>query len=265
MKAPGVYALLVLGALAAAQPAAAESPWRLGVAMGYGERTNPLVFSEDIPIVVDIDVAWFGKRFFFDNGDLGYTFADNSLFTGSLVARFNSDRVFFGKTETRFVNFGFDGAALTTLELIEVPDRDYAVEAGFELLADGSWGYLQFAAHHDVSGKHDGYELDVNYGIGWRSERWYIEPSVGVSFKSAELNTYYWGVRLEESNTALPVYETGSGINLRGRLALSYYVSRHWALSFAGEYERLNSDAASSPIVRERQTLGYFAGIRYRF
>ena len=91
---------LLLLSIACVPAAAAESPWRLGIAAGYGERSNPLVLSDDIPIAIDIDIAWFGKRFFFDNGDLGYTFANNELVTGSLVARFNSDRVFFGKTET---------------------------------------------------------------------------------------------------------------------------------------------------------------------
>lgn len=256
---------LLLLSIACVPVAAAESPWRLGIAAGYGERSNPLVLADDIPIAIDIDIAWFGKRFFFDNGDLGYTFADNELVTGSLVARINSDRVFFGRTETRLVNVGFTGEVLQDAVKVQVPDRDYAVEAGFELLSDGPWGYLQFTAHHDVSGKHDGYELDLNYGVGWRGRRWYIEPSVGLSYKSAALNDYYWGVRLEESGAALPVYQPGAGLNVRGRLALSYFLSRHWAFSLAAEYERLNDEAADSPIVEDSRVLGYFAGIRYRF
>src|SRR3954470_11663654 len=65
-------------AVAAVTPAPAQLPprersWRLGAAFGYGERTNPLIQSDDIPVIVDVDIAWFGKRWFFDNGDLGYT------------------------------------------------------------------------------------------------------------------------------------------------------------------------------------------------
>src|SRR5690349_15759272 len=47
-----------------------ERRWRLGAALGYGKRTNPLIQSEDIPVVVDLDIAYFGDRWFFDNGDL---------------------------------------------------------------------------------------------------------------------------------------------------------------------------------------------------
>src|SRR5689334_217793 len=37
-----------------------ERRWRLGAAVGYGERTNPLIQSDDIPVLVDLDVAYFG-------------------------------------------------------------------------------------------------------------------------------------------------------------------------------------------------------------
>ena len=119
--------------------------------MGYGVRTNPLVQSDDIPIDVDLDIAWFGEHFFFDNGDLGLTFADNHSVTTSLDRRFNSDRVFFGKTNTRFVNVDLAGEPLAETTEFTVPDRDYAIELGLELLVDGLWGHLQMTAFHDVS------------------------------------------------------------------------------------------------------------------
>ena len=252
--------LLLLPALAAA-----ESPWRLGVAMGYGERSNPLLNSDDLPIVLDLDIAYFGKYFFFDNGDLGLTFADNELVTASVMARVRSDQVFFGRTNTRFINIGSTGQALETPAEVTVPDRDYAAEAGVELLSDGRWGMLQVNAFHDVSGTHNGYELDLDYGIGFRAGSWYLRPSVGASYKSAKLNDYYWGVRPSEANEVLPAYEAGAGVNLRARLSANYYFSRSWLLTLSAEYERLNDEAAGSPIVTDQAVLGYFAGFGYRF
>lgn len=245
--------------------AAADSPWRLGVAMGYGERSNPLLNSDDLPIVVDLDIAYFGEHFFFDNGDVGLTFADNDVVTASIMARVRSDRVFFGRTNTRFINIGSTGQALETPAEIIVPDRDYAAEAGVEFLSDGRWGFVQVNAFHDISGTHDGYEFDVDYGIGFRAGRWYLRPSFGVSYKSAALNDYYWGVRPSEANEVLPAYEAGAGINTRARLSASYFFSRNWQLSLSVEYERLNDEAAGSPIVTDQAVLGYFAGFGYRF
>ena len=62
-------------------------------------------------MVVDLDIAWFGERWFFDNFDLGFSLVDNARFTTNVVARLNSDRAFFGKTNTRYVNFSLPRAA----------------------------------------------------------------------------------------------------------------------------------------------------------
>lgn len=243
----------------------AESRWRLGVALGYGLRTNPLIQSDDIPIIVDLDIAWFGEHFFFDNGDVGLTFTDNEYLTASLVGRVNSDRVFFGKTDTRFVTVDLAGQALSAPTRLSVPDRHFAAELGLELLADGRWGFVQMAAFHDVSGTHEGFEIELDYGYGWRNQRFYVEPSFGVSFKSQELNNYYWGIAAHETGPVLPGYTAGSGVNVSARLQLGYQISRNWTLSFVGEVERLNDEAAASPIVEEQNVYGYFAGFSYRF
>ena len=80
--------LLLAGIVAADEQSedtenAEESRWRLGAALGYGVRTNPLLQSDDIPIIVDFDIAWFGDHWFFDNGDLGLTF--DSIVGGGLA------------------------------------------------------------------------------------------------------------------------------------------------------------------------------------
>jgi MipA family protein len=277
MRSSGSLLLAIAIAIAiagAGADASAQSPWRLGVALGHGERSNPLIQSDDIPVAVDIDVAWFGDRFFFDNGDGGFTVVDHPALTVNATGRINSDRVFFGKTDTDLVRFGAAIGQATDAAVgvpfaapveLTVPDRDYAVELGIELLADGGWGALQVAAHHDASGTHGGYEIFVDYSYGWRKQRWYVEPSAGFAYKSGELNDYYWGVRPDEVGPALPVYAAGAGINPHAKLAFSYQLTKHWAVAVAAEYERLADEAAASPLVADRDVVGYFAGAHYRF
>jgi outer membrane protein len=248
----------------AVEPTDRESPWEIGIAFGYGKRSNPLVQSDDIPVLVDIDIAWYGKRWFFDNGDVGRTLLDNDRFTLNATARLNSDRVFFSKTDTEYVEiFSFTGPVPP--EPIEVPDRDYALEAGLELLSDGDWGYFHATGHHDVSDTHDGYELYVNYGRVFRRQRWFIEPSLGASYKSADLNDYYWGVRPEESNLALPEHRAGAGWNLHARLATTYQLTRNWSFAASARYERLSSEAWASPLAEERSVKSAFVGFGFKF
>ena len=257
-------------ALAAAAPVVqgaeatdTESPWKIGIAFGHGERSNPLVQSEDIDILVDIDIAWFGERWFFDNGDVGLTLRDDERFTLNLIGRFNSDRVFFSKTDTEYVSL-FTSAGASS-ETIEVPDRDYAFEVGFEVLSDGDWGFLQLAAHRDASDRHRGYEFYANYGRTFRRQRWFFEPSFGVSWKSENLNDYYYGVREDEANTLLPTYRADGGFNTHARFATSYQLDRHWTFLLAAEYERLNGEAGNSPLVAERAVRSGFTGFNSRF
>ena len=257
--------LLALLILVSSSAAADESPWRLGAAIGYGERSNPIVFADDIPVVVDLDIAWFGERFFFDNGDLGLTFADNDRFTASLMARVRSDRVFFSRTNTRFVSIGLTGTPLAAETRVVIPDRDYAIEAGVEILSDGRWGFLQVAAFQDVSGTHRGFDVDATWGIGVRGGRWYFEPSLGFNYKSSRLNDYYWGVRPSESNPATPAYTAGDGVNTRARMRASYHFDRQWSLTLSAEVERINDAAADSPIVTDDSVFGWFAGVAWRF
>ncbi len=280
------------GTPALVQPPARERSWRVGAAFGYGERTNPLIQSDDIPVLVDVDLAWFGKRWFFDNGDVGYTLFDRSSSTTSLVARVNDDRVFFGKTNTRYVNFAYAGNGVTTAlppptpasgggnnpggpgtgsqnppPPVEVkpPDRDYAIEAGIESLIDGDWGAAELRAFHDVSGTHGGYELSAHYSRRWTAGRLSIAPTVGFSYKSAQMNDYYWGVHAHEATDALPVYHAGAGVNLEGGLVTNYYLTRHLRFALSVNYERLADEIAASPLAEDDYVMAYFSGFAWTF
>jgi MipA family protein len=256
----------------------AERNWRFGVGLGYGQRTNPLIQSEDIPIVVDLDIAWFGERWFFDNFDLGFALVDNSRFTTNVVARLNSDRAFFGKTNTRYVNFtvtaGGDqvpipppasqGAVDPSVEL-KVPDRDYAVELGLEMLFDGEWGHATLRAFHDVSNTHEGYEISADYSYRWILGRFSIAPSLGVAYKSAALSDYYWGVHADEVLPTLQGFQVDGGIGWEAGLRTSYYITKSLRAAVSANYEKLTDNIALSPLVAEPHVIGYFAGLAWQF
>lgn len=254
-----------------------EKSWRFGVGLGYGERSNPLIQSEDIPVVLDLDIAWFGERWFFDNFDLGYSLFDHARFTTNVVARVNSDRAFFGKTNTRYVNFALTaggayvplapppGTQLApTLEL-KVPKRDYAVEVGLEMLLDGEWGQSTLRAFHDVSGIHRGYEISADYSYRFTQGRFSIAPSVGVAYKSDKLSDYYWGIHADEIGPTLFGYEADAGISWEAGLRTSYYLTKRLRLAVSANYERLQDSVADSPIVERPYVFGYFAGMAWQF
>jgi outer membrane protein len=259
-----------------------ERSWRLGLALGYGSRTNPLIQSKNIPVLADVDIAWFGKRWFFDNGDLGFTALDNRFFTANLMARVNSDRAFFSKTNTRYVTFAYVGAGevaafqppppgsatgqpVPSEIAVKPPKREYAVEAGLEMLFGGKWGNATLSAFEDVGHTHDGYEISADYTWRWTRGRLSISPSVGASYKSTNLSDYYWGVHPGESSIALPAYKVDGGLGWEAGLRTNYYLTRNLRLAVSANYERLQWDIAHSPLVEQDYVLGYFAGFGWQF
>jgi outer membrane protein len=255
-----------------------ERPWEFGISLGYGERSNPLVDGDEIKLYADLDFAWFGKRWFFDNGDLGFALSNSAQSTINLVARINSDRLFFSRTNTQFISFGGllvdtpvpiagDDAPISNDELfvVEAPDRSFAIETGIELLTDGRWGFLQAAAFHDASGTHNGYEASLLYGYGIARGRFYFEPSLTISYGSRKFNDYYWGLRADEVPAGVLPYFAKDGVNIRFRLAANYSISERISLNAAFEVERLSAAIRNSPIVRDDEVVGFFAGVGYRF
>jgi outer membrane protein len=98
--------VLYLGCSTAALAQEDERSWNLGIALGYGERSNPLISGESIDINTVVDFSWYGERFFFDNGDFGYLLAERRNYSFSLVATFNNERNFYNYLTGR--TFGLD-------------------------------------------------------------------------------------------------------------------------------------------------------------
>jgi outer membrane protein len=115
--------ILTIGTCLLAHSAAAqeqERSWHLGIALGQGSRENPLISGEDIDINAVIDFSWYGDKFFFDNGDLGFTFLEQRNYSFSLIATINNERNFYNYLTGRQLSldslldnkFGF-GSSLT--------------------------------------------------------------------------------------------------------------------------------------------------------
>jgi outer membrane protein len=257
-----------------------ERRWRLGAAVGYGRRSNPLIQSDDIPVAIDLDVAYFGDRWFFDNGDLGIELLDNDLFTTNLVARVNSDRAFFSKTNTRYVTYSIMAGGLTATAVspttglpltpaeaqpLKPPKRSYAIEAGFETLMSGEWGQAALHAFHDVSGTHDGYEIAADYSYRITRGRLSVTPSLGVSWKSAAMSDYYWGVHPDEASLTLSPYEARGGLGWQAGVRLNYYLTKQLRLALSSNYERLQYSVAQSPLVERDYVLAWFGGLAWQF
>ncbi len=267
-----------------------ERPWTLGLAAGYGQRSNPLVNSDDIPLYVVFDIAWFGDWFFFDNGDFGFTLYETDKVSFNLVAHVNNERgvfewfnnsqlgvQFFPETSPSpespdaddLLSLENDSDTIPETEIvtepIKPPNRKFAVDGGLEIMYADAWGDLQLQILSDISMTHKGMEIWASYGYTWEYGSWRLTPSIGFNWKSSHLLDYYYGVRDSEVLDNRPAYKASSGFNRFVRLSLSYRITDNWGIVGVAEYEALSRSVRRSPIVNKDSINTFFIGVMYRF
>jgi outer membrane protein len=238
----------------------AAGGWNFSMALGAGVRTNPLVHSQEIPLVIVPQVSYYGKRFFLDNLDLGVTLAEGSSNTLSLVASPGYDRVFFYRTDLQnvFVNFAAGpGTGTNTAQVFPPRPRHITYLAGpewtFEL--HGVTGQLDYL--HEITAQDHGNEIRaaLSAPIGQLAGSWKV--SAGLTWKSAGIVNYYYGEP--------GYYQAGSAVNPFVKLSYSKPLNRKWKLNGFVHYERLGEGIANSPIVAQRHVTTVFIGATYAF
>jgi MipA family protein len=282
-----------------------ERNWDLGLAVGAGERSNPLINGEDIDINAVVDFTWTGKKFFFDNGDFGYTFRERQSYSLSVVATFNNERNYYNyltgqklgldsiiRSDFTLYSPKFKSSGEETsgprIQLTEenkntnptlpdefttdflnrntaLPDRDFAVNSGFEFLYISPLGDIQAQVLSDVSSTHNGQEAWLSWSHPWYTAQSELNLTFGFEWKSANLVNYYYGVRPEESFPGRDAYAAGSGTNSFIRLAARHSFSAHWNLVAMVEREFLSSAIYQSSIVSDHAVDTFFTGLFYQF
>ncbi|MDP3517901.1 MAG: MipA/OmpV family protein [Pseudohongiella sp.] len=286
------------------QPASAQeddgeqaSRWTIGAALGHGKRENPFVASDDMALNAIIDLAWYGERWFFDNGDIGFMFEETARFSANALITFNNERNYFsylsnGSSGLDIFNLrqlaedkglAFPGIAggetpdlgLLNSEQLEelvfkdldtsLPKRKFAINSGIEMLYISAWGDLQAQILTDVSGTHHGQSAWFAYSYPWITETSEFSLTLGAEWKSRDLVDYYYGVSRSEVIDGRPAYAGKAGINGVIRVSASRVLSEHWRLVGILERESLSSAIRNSPIIERGSVNTAFLGLYYQF
>jgi outer membrane protein len=256
---------------AASSDCVAVGKWNFSVALGLGVRTNPLAGGQDIPLVVIPQFSYYGRRFFIDDLDLGFTLADNESNTLNLIASPGYDRVFFYRSDLQniFVG-GFPPVpgyeALVNKRVpsdapnaVPVPPRS----RGITYLAGPEWTFKlggvsgQLDVLHDVTGQDNGTEIRSALGLPLIKSKGSLTASVGFTWKSAAIVNYYYG--------APGIYRGASAFDPFVKLGYTLPLRGKWRFNAFVEDERLGNAIANSPIVAEHYVTTAFVGTVYAF
>ncbi|WP_444994994.1 MipA/OmpV family protein [Aliikangiella sp. IMCC44359] len=248
----------------------------LGVSLGLGARTNPLINGDSIPLVVLPSFSYYGENFFIDNLDIGYTLYDNTPWMLNILLTPSYDRAFFERWDisnivVEFGNFsvdsGFNSGSrednVTDINAYELKRRKFSMMGGMELSTSAMQGQLQVQFLNDVSDVHSGNEVRFAYlrhlgNLGWST-------TLGFSWKDKNMTDYYYGVNAEEIVDNRAAYQAKSSLNPFLRLGWREKNDSSNFWRFGIEYQQLDQEIANSPLVDKNYVLTAFIGKQLSF
>lgn len=245
--------------------------WNFTLALGAGVRTNPLVNGKDIPLVVIPQISYYGKRFFLDDLDLGFTLAEGNANTFNLIATPGYDRVYFYRTDLQNIFIGFpvnaNGAPATSAVRLNpaTPGAEKLPPSPRQVtyLAGPEWTFKyggvsgQLDLLRDITGQDNGDEIRAALGIPLLQSKGELNANIGITWKSAAIVNYYYGVPNG--------YRGGPALDPFIKLGYTLPLAGKWRFNAFVDYERLAPSIADSPIVKEPNVETVFVGAIYAF
>jgi MipA family protein len=237
--------------------------WNFSVALGAGVRTNPLVNGTDLPLVVVPQFSYYGKRFFLDDLDLGFTLADTGGSTFNLVGSPGYDRVYFYRSDLQNILVsGFPGtgtANMGTPGAVPFPPRARRIT----YLAGPEWTFKygevtgQLDVLHEITAQDHGTEVRTAVSVPLMKTVGTLSATLGLTWKSAAIVNYYYG--------APGIYEGGSALDPFFKVGYTLPLAKKWRFDAFAEYDQLGRAIADSPIVAEHYVGTVFIGAIYTF
>ncbi|MGL5024374.1 MAG: MipA/OmpV family protein [Shewanella oncorhynchi] len=251
--------------------------WDLGIAIGWGQKSNPLRDFDDIPLFFIPTVAYYGEHWFFDNGNLGYTLAEQESFTINLITSYSLDRAYFYQWDPSniFLNRGtqVEAKAINSMALSTEPEpefnsletRNFTLLGGAEAFIYTRLGIIRLAYTHDMFNVHQGSEAQIKWTYGWDYDRFIFEFALVFDWKSQDVVDYYYSVRPSENAYWSERYQAKSGWDKGAEMTARYILTDNWDLLLAVRYTLIADEIAASPLLDQDYSSTYFIGAAYRF
>lgn len=258
-------------------------PWQLGISLGYGQQQDPFISQKNEDIYFLLDIAYYGRYAFFDNGDIGiYLYNDENRIFNCIATRKNARDIYdpvshltrgirpTTSSATFFNNEGSPVIASSSSDntpiaapIIDIPSRKHSTEAGFEFVAETRWGHWQTQWLRDISDTHDGNEFWLAYSSEQSVANGYLRYALGASIQDRRYIDYYYGVRTHEASPLLPTYDGRQSINHFAKLGYSYPLREQVHLLGLVHCEFFGTGITNSPLLHRDTSTTWFLGVYY--
>lgn len=251
--------------------------FKLSVALGAGQRSNPLYDGESFPMLVLPDFSYYADSWFIDNGTLGYSLKQNDQFAVSLVMRLNSEKGYFQRWFAgNVITLNSSGAflppevevgtekSISMVSIEDVKKRPTALDAGVQLNWFGEQWQGRLNLWQDINSKYEGQNASLSWSRFWPLAGGQFDLSTTLYWKSAKLIDTYYGVD-EDELYYLERYQGRASWQPELRLGWQKALNPRWSLLTFYRYLHLDSAMTDSPLVQDDKVQTWFVGVSYRF
>lgn len=254
--------------------------WHLGIAFGLGVKTNPLVDGDNIPLVILPDIAWYAEQAYFDNGELGYQWLNQSKFAFETFLQLDRESAFFSFLHPSNIllpteNFTSNSPSSISptedihtvqrsLSIDEIASRKWAINGGIRghyFLSNGEW---QLSFQQDISNVHKGQKLGLEYNHKWLWSKYRLGLRIGADWKSDRLIDYYYGVSSRDTNLTEFYFTGQSGWQPYMSINAQKPINKNWSWLANIGYRKLPSSLLNSPLIEQDNVRNIFLGVAYR-
>ena len=260
----------------------AENSWKIGIAIGLGGRTNPLVDGDTIPLLIVPDIAYYAESAYFDNGELGWQLLPSPTTSIEFFVAPNFEQANFSFWHTANLlapsslneNSPDPGADGSEPPIGEQPDwisvddiasRDWAFDAGFRWQWYSDNHHFSVSVAHDASKVYEDAHASIKYQYLTQLKGWHIRISPFLKWYSDGLTDYYYGISERDTQSGEFIYTASGGLQYGLSLYAAYKINANWHGLVRANLTQLHSGMTDSPLVEDNSIYTAFAGFAYRF
>lgn len=145
-------------------------------------------------------------------------------------------------------------------------DRDTTLMLGLAWTRELPGGIdFTVSASQDLFDRSGGQQAELSLSRGFQWGSWRLSPFVGLSWLSADLADYEFGVPTEAATADRPAYQPASAVNPEAGVTFFYEITQGWQLVGNIGVEQLDDELTDSPIVDEERLVKGFVSLTYTF
>lgn len=268
-----LLALFSANAFAQTQQHISTDELKISVSLGGGVISNPLHGADNIPLVVVPQVAYYGQNWFFDNGRLGYSFIQSDTHNISFVSEINPESRFFIDWHPQNI---FPLTATANNEILEsqhiesprqininnIQKRRVVLDAGVSYVFVKQQHVFSAQLLHDVNSVYNSFRGSLQWQYHFDLKVLELKSTLGVNYKSAQLNNYFYGLNNTES--LYGEIEVGSSWQPYAKIDVRWPVGKANALRFHLAYYDYSA-MDSSPLFEHDYSMTAFIGFEHTF